>query len=1063
MRNLKRVLTMVMAIAMLMSLLVVGTSAANFSDDSKIVNAEAVDTMSALNIINGRTDGSFDPAGIVTRAEMAKMICVALNGGKDPQLGATANTFKDTKGHWAAGYIEYCYNLGIVSGRGDGNFDPNATVTGTEAAKMLLVTLGYDSKNEGFTGATWAIAVNVRANQKDFFEDLATMNPSAGLTRDNAAQMVYNAINAVKVEYEYKLTTVNGSLTTMSVVKDVAAGANDTIVKDKFNMVTAYTYLVGMSYDSKNKEYTYTYDSTGAGLPYAIAAADQLAGITLKSDIDYSSLMGQMVKVIYKNNTDKDVYGIYADSDSKVLASGVIGDIGTIKTDSFKFGGTVYKVDAATTAGTLIYSFRNTTANWAGMTVIGNIGTIPAAIEPYTMKMVDGDKDGKVDYLIAVPFTVAKVTYAGTTSITAGNVSYKFEDCNIASDLKKDDYAIITAAVNTAKDEDTLVKANVVTGVVKGIESATKITLDSTTYIADAGYTPPTFAMNDTFKLVVVNGYFFNASKQSTAAAKTNICLVTSQATTKNVINPTLDVQILLADGTKKVVEVEKVNTTSGGALGVVAAPGANNAITGNEVIVGQIYTYEVNSDGYYELSRVVAADYDAYATETAVTAGVGVDVANASTVTSVKDGKIVMPIAPAAGAPAAGAGGTYYFNDSAVVFYKTTGTTYKVTTGATANKWADILGITGIVYANKTNGYNKAEIALLNIGAAPDAGDTAYGWVTANPVLVKDGDDYYLQFKIWNGTSEVTVKADDYYNVAANGTWAGAFTSVSSATVASGLNNLLKGNPVSFIDNGNGFITNIQSFKGAQYAVAAYADGATDVALNAIPNGGATAATVTVETDTKIIFVDTVNNAGLTGGSITVANEPATGAYVKNCYALANASNEIKVIIVDTTNEVDGLASTITPIAGADGVDVFGTKIGATAPTPAAVTAMFTNAIGATVSATNAVVYAADGTAYTYTLVNPFNNVAITGANLTTALTFNANKTGAQIKTAADAVLTAANGVASYTVTVTAPAGVAGALADATTYTADLTLTFTITCANGEVVTIAGVIADVT
>ena len=46
-----------------------------------------LDTMGALSIINGKDDGSFDPKAPVTRAEMAKMITVALNGGVDPVLG----------------------------------------------------------------------------------------------------------------------------------------------------------------------------------------------------------------------------------------------------------------------------------------------------------------------------------------------------------------------------------------------------------------------------------------------------------------------------------------------------------------------------------------------------------------------------------------------------------------------------------------------------------------------------------------------------------------------------------------------------------------------------------------------------------------------------------------------------------------------------------------------------------------------------------------------------------------------------------------------------------------
>ena len=47
---------------------------------------------------------------------------------------------------------------------------------------------------------------------------------------------------------------------------------------------------------------------------------------------------------------------------------------------------------------------------------------------------------------------------------------------------------------------------------------------------------------------------------------------------------------------------------------------------------------------------------------------------------------------------------------------------------------------------------------------AAPSSGDVEYGFVTADSSLVKDGDDYYVSMTIWNGSSEVPVKADSYY-----------------------------------------------------------------------------------------------------------------------------------------------------------------------------------------------------------------------------------------------------------------------------------------------------------
>ena len=170
---------------MMLSVMVVGAGAA-FSDQSKIKNTEAVDACTALNIIGGYPDGSFKPEGNITRAEVTKMICVALNGGKNPAVSTnTTPTFSDVRNNanaaWAEGYIESCAAQGIVSGVGGGKFAPNGNVTGVQLAKMLLVALGYKSENEGFTGNAWATNVNTIASAKGLYAGLETIDPSAAI------------------------------------------------------------------------------------------------------------------------------------------------------------------------------------------------------------------------------------------------------------------------------------------------------------------------------------------------------------------------------------------------------------------------------------------------------------------------------------------------------------------------------------------------------------------------------------------------------------------------------------------------------------------------------------------------------------------------------------------------------------------------------------------------------------------------------------------------------------------------------------------------------------------
>ncbi len=85
----KKVLSLVLCVAVMLSVMVMGAGAA-FSDQDKIENTEAVDACSVLNIIGGYPDGSYKPEGNIKRSEITKMICVALNGGEEPTLGTPA-------------------------------------------------------------------------------------------------------------------------------------------------------------------------------------------------------------------------------------------------------------------------------------------------------------------------------------------------------------------------------------------------------------------------------------------------------------------------------------------------------------------------------------------------------------------------------------------------------------------------------------------------------------------------------------------------------------------------------------------------------------------------------------------------------------------------------------------------------------------------------------------------------------------------------------------------------------------------------------------------------------
>jgi len=212
MKNLKRVLALTLVVAMMFTFAISAGAATTktYSDQDSITHADAAAVLTELGVLKGYEDGSFKPTANVTRAEMAKMITVILNKGVDNQSMFTDGTtdLTDINWHWAKGYITYCYTLGIIAGDGAPSykFRPDDPVTGTEAAKMLLVALGADVTQEGLVGTNWDVKANALANSTGLFDDTTdAVNQPA--SRDFVVQMVYNMLSANTIEYNVNYFT----------------------------------------------------------------------------------------------------------------------------------------------------------------------------------------------------------------------------------------------------------------------------------------------------------------------------------------------------------------------------------------------------------------------------------------------------------------------------------------------------------------------------------------------------------------------------------------------------------------------------------------------------------------------------------------------------------------------------------------------------------------------------------------------------------------------------------------------------------------------------------------
>ena len=871
---------------MMLSVMVVGAGAA-FSDQSKIKNTEAVDMCTALNIIGGYPDGTFKPEGNITRAEVTKMICVALNGGKEPNVGTNATpTFSDVRTNpnsaWAEGYIESCYAQGIVSGVGGGKFAPAGNVTATQMAKMLLVALGYNADNEGFTGNAWATNVNVRASQKGLYEDLENIDVNAALTRDNAAQMIWNALNAYEVEYKTTLITDSkGQLTSQITVQDKLVQGTEgfvkiTLLEDKYESKTATGILTHIEWNDTDKEYKYTIGEDVKDAQGNVTTAAP----TFQSATDFSDLFGMNVKVVYtkdKKTNDIKVFGIVP-KDSKILAKGIMDDIEYSDTKEIKVDGTKYKTDEA------VSSLKAQAFN-GGKVDLFNSKAVNSTLKPYyTVNVIDNDNDGKVDVVVYLPVTVAKVTYAGSSSITAGK-SYKYADENIADGIKKDDYVVIVDKANTKDEKYSITKAEMITGKIEAIKG-TDVKVDGTWYKTIDGAQEDNYSLNDEFTLAVVNGFVCHAEESDGVISNDKVILVTKADAAKDegIDAGTQKVKALFSDGTEKQITVAQVNSKD-----------VQHKDTKNEAAENTLYTFTTKSNGEYKLKAIDTSKYDGTLNGVAL----------------VDDGKAYN------NATKASATSTMRFADTATIFVvPANGDDAKVITGKALGTWKSISSIDttkSVLYGKKDGGIVYANVGVVvmnNRAAAPSSGDVQYGFVTADSAVVKEGDDYYVSMTIWNGTSEVTVKADSYYEY--NGSAFTAKTDVDEDTnvknyTSSGTSYTVafaKQTPISYKTTGDGVISEVRplnvtkdEYLGA-VAVTGYQDGKKYVSINGTDYD--------LTSDTVQMFVDTDAKKGSTSGSITEANE-VHGYFVKNAYVVLNtAKDEVEFILVDTQNNLN-------------------------------------------------------------------------------------------------------------------------------------------------------------
>ena len=892
---------------MMLSVMVVGAGAA-FSDQSKIKNTEAVDACTALNIIGGYPDGSFKPEGNITRAEVTKMICVALNGGKEPNLATNATpTFSDVRTNansaWAEKYIESCASQGIVSGVGAGKFAPAGNVTGTQLAKMLLVALGYKSENEGFTGNAWATNVNTIASAKGLYEGLEKLDVSAALTRDSAARMIWNALQAYEVEYKTSLIAgPDGKLATQITVQDKVVGStNDkiTLLRDKYDAWLDVGTLVSVD----NKEITITMsDADVAASDYVILnSRGQIASYDVtftKLDKDYSDLMGQKVKVIFKNGKTNDVLGVYATSDN-VIYKTVANALEKDGNNKVKIDGKSYSVEYTRNKGTTtvvktgtgLATYRD--GEEVNSVDVADLDKMNTSAD--NVVLVDSDNNGKIDIVYFQTVNVAKVTYASSTQLVAGGTTYKYADDNIAKDLAKDDWVVITKDLYNDCNNIVLVKK--VEATIAGTRDKPgykQYRVDGTWYNTADNKALDAKAGNKA-SVVTYNGIIFFADKLSNSSNSIDLALVVDTGSFDQA-------KLAFFDGSTKTVTIDEDS---------------------DDYDAGDVMVYEVSGDEY-KLTDVTKdnLDNDDYTIMTTL----GLKDSEKTAFTSSTKNKTPKYV------------DTYEVADNAKVLlwsenYKSkyvTGKQFKsilwnatsATVQGTALKNADT-DATLALYS-KVDGLNKVSYLAVNVGdVQPDEFKTNDNYA----VVVSDSYKYdsdYVSFDVFTGTETTTVLQKKSGAKYVKGDIIG-YSSITEKKVGD--------NTVKVIDDVTKYqATNTaNSITASQYSVGAI-QGVNSKGDEITVNG---TNIFKITSDTKIFFVDSdaendkddykgVASDATKVDSTYEADEIGddTGVYYYNCaYILDTGLNsdgkaDLSVLVIDVKNRMANTAETAQKVA---------------------------------------------------------------------------------------------------------------------------------------------------
>ncbi len=351
MKNLKKVLALVLAVVMIMGVVSVASAKTYKDADAEAFKnyADAIDALSSLKILDGFEDETFKADGTLTRAQAAKIVAIVHNAATNGRIQSdiadlysnAQNPFVDCNTSWALPYINYCRITGLADGMTATTYAPKREVTGVQFLKLMLTTLNFNTAKEGYTGTGWDINVLNRANEIGLTAGLEKgWKAIAPIKRGEAAQVLYNALTAYLVEYGQKVKNNYVNDTTLGKYYNYSFISNEQVAKSGYTLGGKMGISITRATDKfRRPGYAWSYGSWSAfymDKPLNSYTTAVTACTILKNDIGIgeTSMTPVALNGYYKADTTGDTKASVLKVDGKTVANTALNYFAV---DGFKF------------------------------------------------------------------------------------------------------------------------------------------------------------------------------------------------------------------------------------------------------------------------------------------------------------------------------------------------------------------------------------------------------------------------------------------------------------------------------------------------------------------------------------------------------------------------------------------------------------------------------------------------------------------------------------------------------------------------------------------------------